>query len=525
MNYTLINRCLAFLVLIMLSFTAVAQNGRTIKGKVTDSNGDPLPGAYVVIHGSATGTVTDAEGNYQIVVDNPDVAVLDFSFVGFVTEEYTVGNQSVIDVSLDEEFTSLDELVVIGYGTVKKRDLTGSVSSIKTTEITKNASSNALQSMQGRIAGLDITKASGETGSEINIDLRGNRSVNASNAPLFLVDGVAYGSTLDINASDIESIEVLKDASSTAIYGTRGANGVIIITTKRGNASADKLKVSFNSYVSVNSPTNLPKLMNVEQEYLFLAERERYADEKAAGNTWGSTSIGDYPADEVLSTVVSSPYEKSVYEIYTEGGVDWFDIMLQNGLTQNYELALSGGNDRTSFTISLGFMDEEGILLNDNLKRYNARVNLDHMVAKNLKIGTSLLYTYRDWDRRGDEVYAQLIKMHSLAQPYLSDGTILDKPSELATSHTNPLLNEVSGYYSNNTQSNSLFGNIYLDWEIIKGLRFKTVFGLDQNSSRIGEYEDYMCTGNYQSGRGSYFEAENRQSMAYTWENTLNYSV
>ncbi len=525
MNYTFFNRCLTFLVLIMLSVAAIAQNGRTIKGKITDVTGEPLAGANVVIQGTTKGVVTDIDGNYQIEVENPDNAVLEFSFIGFISEIYNVGSESIINVELDEEVTTLDELVVIGYGTVKKRDLTGSVSSIKSSEITKTASNNALQSMQGKIAGLDITKDSGESGSGINIDLRGNRSVNASNAPLFLVDGVEYGSTLDINASDIESIEVLKDASSTAIYGTRGANGVVIITTKKGTGAADKMKVSLNSYLSVNSPTNLPKLMSAEKEYLFFAERLRYADEKAAGNTWGSTNLSDYPANEVLSTGISTPYEKSVYDLYSEGGVDWFDMMLENGLTQNYELSVSGGNEKSSFILSLGYMDEEGLLRNDDLKRYNGRIGLDHAITNNLKVGASLLYTHRDWNRRQDEVFGQLIKMHALAQPYLSDGTILDKPSELATSHTNPLLNEVSGYYDNNTQSNRLFGNIYLDWELIKGLHFKSVFGIDQNSSRFGEYEDFMCTGNYQSGRGSYFEAESRQAMAYTWENTLNYAV
>ncbi len=290
----LLNRCLFFLALIMLSVAAIAQNSRTIKGKVTDSNGEPLAGANVVVKGTNTGMVTDINGNYEIAVDNPENAVLVFSFLGFITKEYEVGNSGVIDVNLDENVTALDELVVIGYGTVKKRDLTGSVSSIKSSEITKTASNNALQSMQGKISGLDITKESGESGSGINIDLRGNRSVWASNKPLFLVDGIEYGSTLDINSSDIASIEVLKDASSTAIYGSRGANGVVIITTKKGAAAAEKVKVSFNTYVSFNSPTNLPKLMSVEQDYRLLAERERYNDEKG-DSSWGSTRLADYP--------------------------------------------------------------------------------------------------------------------------------------------------------------------------------------------------------------------------------------
>ncbi|RPH74429.1 SusC/RagA family TonB-linked outer membrane protein, partial [bacterium] len=264
--------------------------------------------------------------------------------------------------------------------------------------------------------------------------------------------------------------------------------------------------------------------MSVEQDYLLLAERQRFATEDA-DDSWGSTNLADYPASTVLSSTVDPPWEKSVYEIYQEGGVDWFDMMLHNSTTQNYEISLAGGTDKTSFIFSLGYMDEKGLLKNDELNRYNGRINIDHRLRDNLKIGAGIIYTYRDWDRREDEIDGQLIKMHALAQPYLADGTILDRPSQLAISHTNPLLNEVDGYYDNNTLSNRLFGNVYLDWELLKGLRFKSVFGLDQNSRRAGEYEDFMCTGNYQTGRSSYLEAENEQEMDYSWENTLNYGI
>lgn len=511
------------LIVLFVIFTGAQLFAQKVTGVVVDDTNTPMPGVNVVVKGTTNGVITNNDGTYSITPGDILKDVLSFSFVGFETKEVKINGQKVINIQLKSGSLEIDEVVAIGYGFVKKRDLTGSVSSIKSSEIVKTASSNALQSMQGKIAGLDITKSSGESGSGINISLRGNRSVNASNTPLFLVDGIEYGSTLDINSSDIESIEILKDASSTAIYGTRGANGVVIITTKRGDKSGAKTKVSLNSYVSLNSPTNLPKLMDVQQEYLFLAERRRYAAEKLTGN-WGSTSLNDYPASSVLSNTVNAPYEKSVYDIYNEGGVNWFDLILRNSLTQNHEVSVSGGNSKTTFNLSFGYMGEEGSLRNDGLKRYNGRVNLDHYITNSLKVGTSLQYTYRNWNRRADNVYSQLIKMHSLAQPYLADGTLLDKPSELATSHTNPLLNEVPGYYQNNTQSNRLFSNVYLNWEIIKGLNLKTVFGLDQNSSRNGEYSDYMTTGNYQSGRGSSFKVENYQSMAYTWENTLNYA-
>lgn len=507
---------------LMASTLANAQT-RTIKGVVTDKSGEKIIGATISIPGTTTGTLSDIDGKYSINIPE-GVTTLKYTFIGNETITEIIGNRSIIDVVMSQSTQELDVLVVVGYGTVKKRDLTGSVSSLKSAEILKTASSNPLQSMQGKIAGIDITRTSGESGSGVTVNLRGNRSVNAVNTPLYLVDGIEYGSTLDINASDIASIEVLKDASSTAIYGSKGANGVIIITTKRGSSSAGKSKITFNSYMSLNSPTNLPKLMNAQKEYLFQAERKRYAAEKTA-STWGSTVLTDYPADKVFSTVVSSPYEKSVYDLYNEGGIDWFDMIMRNSLSQNYELGLQGGNDKTAYSLSLGYMDEGGLLRNDNLKRYNFRINLDHSILKNLKVGSSIQYTNRNWDRRDDNVYTQLIKMHSLAQPYLANGTILDKPSELATSHTNPLLNEVSGYYTNNTLDNRLFGNLYLDWEVFKGFQFKSTFGLDQQSKRIGEYEDYMCTANYQFGRGSSFDALNSQLTAFTWENTLNYNL
>jgi len=524
MNKNFQNRYLAIFLLIFLSTVTFAQNARTVTGKVTDKNGTALPGANIIVQGTTSGVQADISGNYQIIVTDPLNAILEFSFIGYTLQRIPLGDQTVVNAELAEDAVGLEEVVVIGYGTVKKKDLTGSVASIKSDEITKTATNNALQSMQGKIAGLDITRQSGETGSDINIGLRGVRSVNASNSPLFLVDGIEYGSTLDINSSDIASIEVLKDASSTAIYGTRGANGVIIITTKRGlSGVAGKSKVTINSYLSFNSPTNLPKIMTVEQDYRLLAERQRYAAEKPAA-AWGSTDIANYTPDVVLSQVVSAPFEKSVYQLYQEGGVNWFDMIMRNSVTQNHEVALTGGDEKTSFMISLGYMDENGLLRNDELKRYNGRINIDHKITKNLTTGINLQYTARNWNRRQDNVYSQLIKMHSMAEPYLSDGSILDKPSELAISHTNPLLNEVPRYYNYNTQGTRLFGNAFLNWEMIKGLRFKSVFGIDQQAQRNGEYMDYMCTGNYQFGRGSTFMALNSQSTGYTWENTLNYS-
>ena len=496
---------------------------RTVTGIVTDgAAGKPLPGVTVMVEGTTRGVLSGINGDYSIDVSTGDVLV--FSFLGYNTQSIVVAGSSVVNVSMVIDMQALEEVVVIGYGVVKRKDLTGSVSSLKASEITKLATNNPLQSLQGKIAGMDIIKTSGSAGSGMQINLRGNRSITASNSPMFLVDGIEYGSTLDINSSDIASVEVLKDASSTAIYGSRGANGVIIITTKRGLAGAGKSKVTINSYMSVNSPAFVPEKMNVQQEYLLMAEQARYATEAATGN-WGSTSLSEYPAETVLSNIVSPPYEKSVYQIYQEGGVDLYDLILHNSISQNHEISLSGGDAKTAFNISFGYMNENGLLKNDNLKRYNGRITLDHTILKNLKTGINLLYTFRDLDRRDDGLYYYMTSFYALSQPYYSDGTLLPYPSELGKSYCNPLFNEVPGYYENNLQNNRLFANIFLEWEIIQGLKLKSVLGIDTQSQRVGIYEDYMIATHFQRSTGSSFSVGNSGGRGYINENTLNYAL
>ncbi len=498
---------------------------KELKGKVVDDKGEPVPGTSVLVKGTPIGTITDGDGNFTLQAPD-DAKILVFSFIGFKPQEVAVSGKTNFEITLLTDVLNLDELVVIGYGTVKKKDLTGSVSSIKSSEIVKVASNNALQSMQGKVAGIDLVKTSGSSGSSVDINLRGNRSINASNSPLFLVDGIEYGSVLDFNASDIESIDVLKDASSTAIYGSRGANGVIIITTKKGLSGGGKTKISFNSYLSFNSPTSVPNKMSVEQEYRLLAEQKRYADEAKTG-FWGSTVLSDprYSPENILSNVVSSPYEKSVYQIYKEGGVNLYDLILRNSVTQNHEVSVSGGDAKTSFNISLGYMDENGLLRNDNLKRYNGKLSIDHKITNRLKVGMNMLYTMRDWNRRDDGLYYYLTSFYALSQPYFADGTLNPYPSELGKSYGNPLFNELPGYYQNNIQSSRLFANTYLEWEIQKGLRFKSVFSFDTYSIRTGIYEDYMTVGHFQRAIGSSFSVNDAQSRGFVNENTLNYTL
>jgi len=510
-------RKVLFLVMSVTFFGMVWAQTRTVNGVVKDATGEPIIGASVVVTGTTTGTITDMKGNFRLDVP-ASARTLEVSYVGMQKQVVPI-TTGTINVILQDETKGLDELVVIGYGVVRKRDLTGSVSSVKTADIMKTTSSNPMQAMQAKVAGLDIRQNDGQSGSGITMTLRGNRSISASNSPLILVDGVEYGSTIDINASDIESMEVLKDASSTAIYGSKGANGVIIITTKRGKAG--KTQVNFNSFVSSNTPTNVPRIMFGEKEVQFLRDKRNYQLDFASGN-WGTAAT---TVEQVLTgTPTGADFtEMDVYN--TKTYTDWLDIILQNGVTQNYEASVSGGNEKTNFNLSFGAMYEQGLMKNDQLDRYNGKLAIDHKISKYVKAGANMLYTFRDHDTRNSSVFGQSMKMTSITRPYNNNGTLLATPNARYAAHCNPLLDEIDGNFVHNVETTRFFGNGYIEVTPIKGLSFKTMFALDRSNKRDGQYQDYESVARYQSPSTSYITLLYDKNTKYTWDNLLNYNT
>jgi TonB-linked SusC/RagA family outer membrane protein len=494
----------------------------SVTGVVKDAaTGEPIPGVNVLVEGTTIGVVTDIDGKFSLNVPSAS-SVLAVSYIGYVTQKVSVGNQTNLAINLVSDVTSLEEVVVVGYGTVKKRDLTGSVGSIKSDDISKTASSNAMQSLQARMPGIDINQADGQAGSKLNINLRGSRSLLASNDPLILVDGVEYGSTLDLNPSDIESMDVLKDASSTAIYGTKGANGVIIITTKRGKAG--KSMVNFNAFMSSNRPTNVPKVAYGTVEVQRLIDKANYASDFAnytKTGEWGTSALT--PEDILTLTLDDGTPE---YSIYQDGSyTDWADLLLQNGLTQNYELSVSGGNEKTTYNLSLGYMNEEGLMKRDMLSRYNGKINIDHKISNKFKAGGSILYTYKDQDARTGNLFGRSLNMTTITHPYNSDGTIYKTPNPRYAAHSNPLLDEAKGVYQDNTLSSRFFGNTYLEVTPFKNLVYKSMFALDRTNDRLGDYQDYESVSRFQAPSTSYISNESKYRNKYTWENTLNYNI
>ncbi|MDX1629925.1 MAG: SusC/RagA family TonB-linked outer membrane protein, partial [Fulvivirga sp.] len=376
----------------MASWSALYAQDRTVSGKVTDgSSGDPLPGVNVVEKGTTNGTVTDIEGNYSLSV--PGDAVLVFSFVGYTSQQVNVSGRSVIDVALEPDITELAEVVVVGYGVQEKRDVTGAVASVTEEEFNRGVINNPAELIQGKISGVNVVQASGEPGSGLNIRIRGAGSVRSNNDPLFVVDGVPldgrnitpggvdFGGTGGaqsrnplnfLNPADIESIDVLKDASATAIYGSRGANGVVIITTKKGKAGEPQL--SYSGYV---------------------------------GTSWIREKIDVLDAAEYQAVLEDAGIAEEGVNLFG-GNTDWQDEVFRNALTHNHNIAYGGGNENTNYRVSLSALDQEGIVENTGIERYTGRINVSQKAIDdrlkldlNLTIGNTKDQTVPIGDRTG----------------------------------------------------------------------------------------------------------------------------
>ncbi len=472
----------------------------TITGKVTSADdGSALPGVTVLVEETGNGTVTDLEGNYNLQV--PDGSgTLVFSYIGFNTQKLKINNRSRINVSLETDFKELDEVVVIGYGTVKKSNVTGAIVSVESKELRQVPSTNVMEALQGKIAGVDITRSSGSAGAPINIAVRGNRSLTASNEPLFIVDGIQYSNIQDLNPNDIASMEVLKDAASTAIYGSRGANGVIIITTKQG--AAGKTKIMFNSYAGVSQPVNYPQVQTPE-EYVAL-RREAY---RTTGN-WNS------PADD---PDIFNPYE--LEQLQNGGGTIWSDLFLKDGFQQDYQLGVSAGTDKTNIYVSLNYFKEEGVLRLDKLNRYSIRANIDHSLSDKVKIGIQNQVTSYDQDIRQDPLNIAN-KINPLLMPYDEEGNVVAYPNN--GKDINPLMDEQPNNYAHNARTNRVFSTAYINYKILDGLSFRTNLGVTLTNSRTGIYRGSETVARNGAMAESVYETKMRTQL--NLENILNYS-
>ena len=514
MRKKLLSKVLLSGIMLLLSIQIFAQD-RTVSGKVTSSeDGLGIPGASVAVKGTSKGTSTDADGNYKITVGNS--AVLVFTAVGTNSQEVSVGTKTQVNVALSADTKSLQEVVVVGYGTQKKSQLTGAISSVTAKQITEMPITNLGQAMQGRVAGVDVAQSGSKPGTVPRVLIRGRRSFNAGNDPLYVVDGIPLsGGYEDMNPNDVESMEILKDASATAIYGARGANGVVLITTKRGSKDG-KTVISYDTYVgSTQSLDKIKLFTGAEFAELKRESRRTIGTYRDANNNLVPSGVTDAFADSKLFTAIE------LDGIAKGRSLDYQDMMVRTGFQQNHALGVQGGNDKTQFSINAGYFQDNGIIKGLDFTRYSVRTSVDHQVNKSLKVGASSYLMYAVTNGANINPYGFLLQQNPLARAYDDSGNLIFEPTDDALL-TNPLNEIVDGAVIDETKRYRMFNSIYAELQLAKGLKYRVNFGPDFTISRNGRFYGGLTN---QIKRGApTATTDNRQGFNYTIENVLTYN-
>jgi TonB-linked SusC/RagA family outer membrane protein len=482
------------LLILFLPVTMLfAQNQLLVKGTVTDSKNETLPGVSVIIKGTAQGTITNGDGQYAL--QTSPQAVLLFSYVGYDPLEVAVNNQTNINVQLKEQLFDLGEVVVVGYGTTEVRDLTAPIKTIKGNEITKQTVTNAAQVLQGKVAGVQISN-NGAPGSSPTIRIRGLGTVSSSADPLYVVDDVFVNDISFLSPNNIESITILKDASSASIYGVRAANGVIVITTKRGkNQNAS---VTYNGYYGIQNASNLLDMADTP-EYIKLINEKMYA------NYQRDTKHGSY-----------QPFDVSKYPANT----NWFDEILRTAKIQNHEINIAGGNEKSNYYLGAGITEQEGIVKGNDYSRVNIRGSQDVKVSDLLKAGYNV--TLSGWTtNNAANVLGQAYLAPPAFNPMLNDSVYTDPVILGFGNFANPAAS--INYYNNLGQGLKSLTNVYAEISPMKDLIFRTSFTLDATHSQSRNYSPKYWVSITQNDTISHLSKSQEQNINYTWDNTANY--
>lgn len=470
-----------------------------VTGVVRDEQGEPLIGVSVVLEGTTQGTITDFDG--QFVLSAQEGQTLEISYMGYRTERVKVG-KGALTVVLSEDTKALDEVVVVGYGTQKRSDLTGSVVSVKAEDMNAVPTSSVAEMLRGQAAGVVVTQNSARPGGQSDIVIRGKKSLTGGNAPLYIVDGTPVDNIDDFNAQDIESIEVLKDASAQAIYGARASNGVILVTTKRG--SEGKTQVDLNAYAGAQMvKRNFDLYSGAEW-----ARMKREANRSFVYDPVTKTATGDYQNDVSL---FGNMYQNLVDERYT----NWEELMIKPALQQKYDISVRTGNDRTKMSAALGFYDQEGMIAPANYRRYNARFDVSQKLGKRVTIGMKTNYVHSD-QKSEDSEFSKVLTESPLLSAYDEDGNML---SLLADSKWSPLWN--NAHYTSDKKTDRFMLGLNLDWNIWGGLTYRLNTSVNYRNQEQGVYRDSKHEKG--SSVGGQASVANTRYVDYLLENILAY--
>ncbi|GAB3011581.1 TonB-dependent receptor [Spirosoma pulveris] len=514
--------------------TAVLAQDRTITGRITSKgDGSALPGVNVSIKGTSRGVVSDANGGYSIAA--PARTTLVFSFIGFKAQEVVVGNQSVVNVTLSEDISTLNEVVVTGYSAQSKRDITGAVSTVNTKELLSIPATDVAQQLQGRVAGVTVTNDATPGGSA-TVRIRGFGTIG-NNDPLYIIDGVPTQNLGTINQNDIETIQVLKDASASSIYGSRAANGVVIVTTKKGKAGVSR--ITFDAYYGSQQWAKKGEVLNATElgQYLYLADVNAGKTPSHGQYTYGANGQVTIPAyvfpskgAEGTAAVDPSKYSltpDNIYAITRSANTNWFDEVSRVAPIQNYQLGATGGSETGRYALSVGYFNQQGTVRDIGYDRYSIRANTEFNVKKRIRVGENLTAAYSS--RKGgfnnneeQNAVSGSYKHHPLLPVYDIAGNFAGSRGLNLGNNSNPV---ATLFRERDNRYNSLrvFGNAYAEVDIIEGLTARTSMGLDANGDRA----KYLGRANPEYIEGSFNNSltdQNRYFYQWVWTNTLNYS-
>jgi TonB-linked SusC/RagA family outer membrane protein len=472
------------------------QQDKLIRGSVVDENSNPLPGVLIRTNVSNRSIMTDTDGKFSITTGTDDTEIL-ISMMGFGTQNVKISDKLEYAVRLLPETEYLNEIVVVGYGVQKRSDVTGSISSVTAEQINKMPTTSVGEMLRGAAPGVQVTTGSAAPGGSSNVLIRGRRSLSAGNDPLYIVDGVPIASIDDINANEIASVEILKDASAQSIYGARAANGVILITTKRGVSG--KTKVNVNTYAGVQDLYRNFEFYDGEQWAAYRKESFYNA-------------YGYYNEDEAFRGVMRDVYQSKNY-------VDWEDVMLSPAWQNKNDVLIQSGNDKTKYVLSLGHFYQDGIVPSSDFKRFTGRLNIDHKLSEKVSLGSNIAYT-KSFRNIADGSFSSFITMPPLSQVYNNDGSLREDVTEAGESHFNPLWNNSQA--KNLSVTDRLNANLFADWKIAKNLSYRINTSLNTRRVQENAYIGINHTvGRNNAGRATLAESNYTD---YLVENILNYT-
>jgi len=511
----------ATVALLLLVYCVTNAQDRVVTGTVKDKSGQPIIGTNILKKGTAEGTTTDVQGKFALTAADNDVLV--FSFIGYASQEIRVGTQTTINVSFEEDVATLSEVVVVGYGTQKKSDLTGAISSLAGDVLRESVTASVDQALLGRVSGVQVTQNSGQPGGAVSIRIRGTTSLTQSSEPLYVIDGIQVGGNASgisgfdwqggaggqqaaasnplasINPNDIQSIEVLKDASATAIYGSRAANGVVIITTKRGKKGS--ASISYNGYYALQEVYKTFDMMD-------LPTYATYNNEVA----------------QEVSTINSNP--NFADPSLLGPGTDWQDAVFQVAPMQSHTITASGGGEATQYMVSGGYFSQEGVIIGSNFDRFNIRTNIDSRVKEGINIGASISLSRKDekitLQDGGDGVISQAAQMGPQIPVKNFDGTYAGPEQQNISSQisSNPV--GLAMLRNNTVLNNRIMTNVYADIQIIKGLKFRSEFAVDYGNTLNKAFLPTYKWGTLVNNT-SQFSQRSDQSFFWLWKNYLTY--